>query len=117
MADLRKRVAKNVDGEFFVDSTCINCDTCRQLAPRKFEEVGGIRYIFLTHRDDVAEASKYAEKFGSRRIIHEQDKDAQPGAEVLVKNGQALELEPGFQIIPTPGHTEGHCVLLYKNKY
>jgi glyoxylase-like metal-dependent hydrolase (beta-lactamase superfamily II) len=27
------------------------------------------------------------------------------------------ELVPGFQIIPTPGHTEGHCVLLYKNQF
>ena len=33
MANFNKRVPENVPGEFFVDFTCIDCDTCRQLAP------------------------------------------------------------------------------------
>ena len=33
MASLAKLLPENVPGEFFVDSTCIDCDTCRQLAP------------------------------------------------------------------------------------
>ena len=40
MANSKKRLDSNVQGNFFVDATCINCDTCRQLAPRSFEEVG-----------------------------------------------------------------------------
>lgn len=40
MADLTKRLDSNVTGNFFVDATCINCDTCRQLAPTSFEEIG-----------------------------------------------------------------------------
>lgn len=84
---------------------------------RKIQEWGGIRYIFLTHQDDVAEASKYAEKFGSRRIIHEEDQRAQPGAEVIVRGTEVMEPVPGFKIIPTPGHTRGHCVLLFRGKY
>ena len=40
MANLKKRLSSNVGGNFFVDSTCINCDTCRQLASASFEEVG-----------------------------------------------------------------------------
>ena len=40
MADAKKRLETNVAGNFFVDSTCINCDTCRQLAPASFKEVG-----------------------------------------------------------------------------
>jgi len=71
----------------------------------------------LTHQDDVAEAAKYAEKFGAQRIIHEEDKGVQPGAEVLIKGTEVIEVAPGFKIIPTPGHTEGHCVLLYKEKF
>ena len=214
MADPKKKVLENVEGEFFVDSTCIDCDTCRQLAPavfedagqtsyvhtqprtpeethqalqaliacptgsigtshsnaagevmddfplpiadgvfycgfnspksfggnsyfirhpegnwlvdspkflphlvRKFTEMGGLKYIFLTHQDDVAEAAKYAEKFGAQRIIHEQDRRAQPGAEILVKGDAIFEPAPSFQVIPTPGHTEGHCVLLYKGRF
>ena len=40
MADLKKKLDANVAGNFFVDSTCIDCDACRQLAPASFEEVG-----------------------------------------------------------------------------
>jgi glyoxylase-like metal-dependent hydrolase (beta-lactamase superfamily II)/ferredoxin len=214
MADWKKRVSDNVEGEFFVDSTCIDCDTCRQLAPatfedagnnsfvrtqpqteselrsatqallacptgsigtrgpnkasqvledfpipieegvfycgfnspksfggnsyfiqsprgnwlvdspkflphlvKKFREMGGIRYIFLTHRDDVAEAERYAKEFEAQRIIHEEDSDAQRNPEILVKGAEVVELVPDFKIIPTPGHTQGHCVLLYKEKF
>jgi glyoxylase-like metal-dependent hydrolase (beta-lactamase superfamily II) len=79
--------------------------------------MGGIHTIFLTHRDDVAEAARYAEKFGANRIIHEEDADAQPGAEVLVRGTEVFSPHPDFKIIPTPGHTEGHCVLLNRDKY
>jgi ferredoxin len=30
----------NVDGQFFVDHTCIDCDTCRWMAPSTFARVG-----------------------------------------------------------------------------
>lgn len=40
MADRNKRLDANVAGNLYVDATCINCDTCRQLAPNTFEEVG-----------------------------------------------------------------------------
>lgn len=40
MANREKRLDVNVAGNFYVDATCINCDTCRQLAPRCFEEMG-----------------------------------------------------------------------------
>lgn len=40
MADLKKRLSINVAGTFFVDAPCINCDTCRQLAPASIQEVG-----------------------------------------------------------------------------
>ena len=33
MANVKKRVRENVPGDFFVDSTCIDCDACRQIAP------------------------------------------------------------------------------------
>src|SRR5215207_5546654 len=167
MANPRKRVPENVAGDFFVDSTCIDCDACRQIAPavfgeaattsfvkaqpvtaadrrravrallacptgsigclgdddvkavmedfplpvedpvfycgynspksyggnsyfvrhaagnwlidapkfvaplvRRIESLGGVSHIFLTHRDDVADADRYAEHFHGRRVIH-----------------------------------------------
>jgi glyoxylase-like metal-dependent hydrolase (beta-lactamase superfamily II)/ferredoxin len=209
MADLSQRLPENVEGGFFVDSTCIDCDTCRQIAPatfgetgdssfvklqpgspdelqaacralvacptgsigaadktglsaavrqfpfplaprlsycgfnsrksfggnsyflehpdgnwlidsprfvehlaRRFAEKGGIRYIFLTHRDDVADAGKYAERFQAERIIHRLELTAQPDAERVLDGFDPIELAPGFLAVPTPGHTRGHCVLL-----
>jgi glyoxylase-like metal-dependent hydrolase (beta-lactamase superfamily II)/ferredoxin len=46
MADSAKRLDSNVAGNFYVDGTCINCDTCRQLAPKTFEEVGEFSAVF-----------------------------------------------------------------------
>jgi len=45
MADYRKRVPENVPGDFFVDTTCIDCDACRQLAPAIFGEAGDTSYV------------------------------------------------------------------------
>jgi glyoxylase-like metal-dependent hydrolase (beta-lactamase superfamily II)/ferredoxin len=214
MANPNNRFPENIPGEFFVDSTCIDCDTCRQLAPETFEDagehsfvyaqpqtelqhrqalralvacptgsigtvhpnnakevmadfplhleggvyytgfnspksygghsyfvqhpdgnwlidspkylpqlvsrfeaLGGLRYIFLTHRDDVAEAHKYAAHFGSQRIIHRAELSAQPDAEIVLDGDEPRRLGPEFLIVPTPGHTRGHCVLLYQQRF
>ena len=37
-SDLRR--PENVVGDLFVDSSCIDCDTCRWMAPASFERVG-----------------------------------------------------------------------------
>lgn len=214
MANLNKRVPKNVPGDFFVDSTCIDCDACRKIAPavfgegagtsfvhtqpanladrrhalqallscptgsigclddddvrsvmqdfpllieapvyycgynspksyggncyfirhsdgnwlvdspkfvmplvKRLETLGGVAHIFLTHRDDVADAAKLAEHFGSRRIIHRDELASQPGAELVLDGAGPWELAPGFLAIATPGHTKGHCVLLLNQHF
>jgi glyoxylase-like metal-dependent hydrolase (beta-lactamase superfamily II)/ferredoxin len=214
MATREHAVPENVPGAFFVDTTCIDCDTCRQLAPatfgetsdfsyvklqprdeseraaavravlacptgsiggappaeanvavnefpmkladgvyycgfnspksfggnsyfvqhpdgnwlvdsprfverlaRRFAELGGIRYVFLTHRDDVADAAQYAKRFGAERIIHRLELAAQPDAERVIEGFRPVELAPEFVAIPTPGHTRGHCALLYRNEF
>lgn len=216
MADQKKRLDSNIAGNFYVDATCINCDTCRQLAPMSFEEVGdfsavtsqpadqaplhqayqallacpvgsigteqsdksllqdamasfpihleggvyycgfnseksfgansffvehpdgnwlvdspryvnhlveaferkgGIACIFLTHKDDVADAEKYAAHFGAKRIIHRGDFEAVPDAEWIIEGADNIEVSPEFLIIPVPGHTAGSIALLYKNRF
>jgi len=214
MADRAQAIADNVPGPFFVDATCIDCDTCRQLAPatfgdngefsfvqlqprsaeetgaalralvacptgsigtadksgtagavaefpmelssgvfycgfasrksfggssyfvrhpagnwlidspryvehlaRRFEAMGGVRHIFLTHRDDVADAEKYAARFRSERIIHRLELAAQPDAERVLEGRDAVALAPEFVAIPTPGHTRGHMMLLYGEEF
>src|SRR5579872_938224 len=83
----------------------------------RFEQTGGIAWIFLTHRDDVAEAEKYAAHFHSRRIIHRMELSSQPGAERVIDGFEPVELAPGFLAIPTPGHTRGHMCLLAENRF
>ena len=40
MALIELRRAENIAGNFFVDSSCIDCDLCRQIAPRSFTAAG-----------------------------------------------------------------------------
>ena len=214
MANFTKRVPENVAGDFFVDTTCIDCDTCRQVAPavfaegdghafvhhqpqepksrrqalhallscptgsigtrgtekaasalddfplsiegpvsycgfnspksyggnsyfvrhpegnwlidspkflprlvKRFEELGGVKTIFLTHSDDVADATLFAEHFGATRVIHRDELHSQPGAEHVLDGDDPIALAPEFAAIPTPGHTKGHCVLLFRERF
>jgi glyoxylase-like metal-dependent hydrolase (beta-lactamase superfamily II)/ferredoxin len=209
MARRELAVAENVPGDLFVDDTCIECDTCRELAPdvfgslesgqsfvklqppdepawrralhavvscptasigsersakeaardlpvhldgpvyrsgysseasygaqsyflrrdggnwlidsprfaaplvRRLAELGGVRRMFLTHRDDVADHARFHQRFGCERIIHRDD--AVIDAELLLKGDG--ELGPGLRVIHVPGHTRGSCVLLVDDKY
>jgi glyoxylase-like metal-dependent hydrolase (beta-lactamase superfamily II)/ferredoxin len=216
MADQNKRLPANASGNFFVDATCINCDTCRQLAPLSFQEVGehsavvaqpesdeelrrayqallacptgsigaersdksrwkeavasfplhlakdvyycgfnseksfggtsyfirhpagnwlidspryvkqlveafaargGLRYVFLTHEDDVADSPRYAKQFGATRIIHRADAAAAPDAEWIVDGDEPVTVSEPFRIIPVPGHTRGSMALLYDDEF
>src|SRR6188768_2513088 len=40
MASRRNILPDNVAGDFFVDASCIDCDTCRWMAPETFDRVG-----------------------------------------------------------------------------
>src|SRR5476649_1747077 len=55
MANPKKRVPENVAGDFFVDSTCIDCDTCRQVAPEVFAEGDGYAFV---HRQPFSDADR-----------------------------------------------------------
>ncbi|MBA3700439.1 MAG: MBL fold metallo-hydrolase [Planctomycetes bacterium] len=210
MATRDRAVHENVPGSFFVDDTCIDCDTCRQVAPLTFidadghsavqvqpedptalraaaravlccptnsigsahpdvvklaqgdlpeqitdgvwycgwtsrhsfgassylvragdgdlwmvdaprwapslvaaiERLGGLAGIFLTHRDDVADAPRYAERFHAPLVIHARDADAAPTAARVITGDDAVTLAPGLTIIPVPGHTAGSQALL-----
>lgn len=215
MADPKRRRAENVEGEFFVDSTCIDCDTCRWMAPATFARageqsyvakqptskqerrsaaqallscptasigneskadrdaaladfplpitdvvfhcgfhseqsfgataylivrpagnvlvdsprfvrplvervraMGGVKWLFLTHRDDVADHAKWAREFGCARVMHEADADALGTApEVTVRGEADHRLDDDLVVIPTPGHTRGSACLLHAERH
>ncbi|HYE04531.1 MAG TPA: MBL fold metallo-hydrolase [Planctomycetota bacterium] len=216
MAVSSRAVPGNADGDFFVDDTCIDCDTCRRIAPAVFADagghsvvraqpvdarnlraaaraalccptnsigaraggraevaravddfplrvdggvhecgfsspksyagaswlivrpqgnwlvdaprwqprlaeriaaLGGLAGIFLTHRDDVADAAAYARRFACPRLIHARDRDAVPDAERVLDGDDAIALGDDLLVVPTPGHTAGHCVLLHADRH
>ncbi|ASC69619.1 Hydroxyacylglutathione hydrolase [Halomicronema hongdechloris C2206] len=215
MATLSRRRPQNVSGDIYVDSSCIDCDTCRWMAPSVFERVegqsavshqpgteaerqaalqallacptasigtveppqeirqvqqsfpipvtddvyhcgyhaessfgaasylirrpqgnvlvdsprfspplvkqlqalGGVRYLYLTHRDDVADHQRFREQFGCDRILHQDDiSPGTRGVEIPLTGQEPVSLAPDLLIIPVPGHTKGHTVLLYENR-
>lgn len=216
MARLSKKLAANVEGAFYVDSTCIDCDTCRWMAPETFSrkeeqsyvskqpvgavekdlawkallscptasigtikdeqkpddlrdllpvkidgpvyhngyhaessfgatsyfikhpsgnilvdsprfnkplvkrlhELGGLRWMFLTHIDDVADHEKFQREFKLDRIIHEDDAEGSlRKAEVLLSGHDDFKMLEKITIIPVPGHTKGHCVMHMDDRY
>ena len=47
MADLSKRYDNNVDGKYFVDEYCIDCDLCRNTAPVNFTRSDDTVYSYV----------------------------------------------------------------------
>jgi glyoxylase-like metal-dependent hydrolase (beta-lactamase superfamily II)/ferredoxin len=80
-------------------------------------EMGGIAHILLTHQDDVADAARYAEHFGARVWIHEDDRRAAPFATDLLRGTGEMEITPGVVAIPVPGHTRGSVVYLLDDRF
>lgn len=48
MADSSNKVGLNVEGKFYVDTECIDCDLCRTTAPDNFKanEDEGYAYVY-----------------------------------------------------------------------
>ncbi len=72
--------------------------------------LGGISHVLLTHRDDVADAERWAEHFRARVWVHAADRTAAPFATDLVHGLEADEVLPGVVAVPVPGHTRGSVV-------
>src|SRR5260370_39634 len=213
MARVALKIAENVPGDFFVDSTCIDCDACRLIAPTVFYDIGdqsefshqpeseeelleaqraliscptasigdvakrymraaiaglpepvaenvyrcgytsessfgaisyylrdsktlvdsprfanplakniellgGVRKMLLTHQDDVADHEKFHERFGCQRVLHRDDiRSGTASVEVQPKGLDPLLVDDEILMIPTPGHTKGHSVFLYREKF
>ncbi len=85
---------------------------------KRLEALGGVRYLYLTHRDDVADHQKFRQHFGCDRLLHQGDiGPATRDVEIPLSGTDPIELAPDLQIIPTPGHTPGHTVLLYRQTF
>ncbi len=82
------------------------------------ERLGGVRYMFLTHQDDVADHAKFRERFGCERILHKADVSrGTAGVEIVLEGTEPVALAPDLLLIPVPGHTRGSTCLLFDEKY
>ncbi|MGB3401248.1 MAG: MBL fold metallo-hydrolase [Microcoleaceae cyanobacterium] len=101
------------EGNILVDSPRFSPPLVKQL-----EKMGEIKYMYLTHQDDVADHEKFHQHFGCERILHEEEinPDTQ-GVEIKLSGVEPIQLAPDLLIIPVPGHTKGHTVLLYNNQF
>lgn len=47
MADKENKYSENIEGQFYVDDQCIDCDLCRETAPANFKRSPeGYSYVF-----------------------------------------------------------------------
>ncbi|NEP04938.1 MAG: MBL fold metallo-hydrolase [Okeania sp. SIO2G4] len=97
------------EGNILVDSPQFLPPLVKRLA-----EMGGIKYMYLTHQDDVADHQKFREHFNCDRILHVDDISSDTNdVEIKLTGTEPFSLSPDLLIIPVPGHTKGHTVLLY----
>ena len=81
----------------------------RSMAER-VDDLGGISDVFLSHRDDVADADRWADRYDARVWIHEADADAAPYATDIIKASRPTLVSAGVIALAASGHTKGHLV-------
>lgn len=86
---------------------------------KKIVKLGGISTIFLTHidTDEKSDADRYAKRFEAELILHADEQEERIGREHHLTGMQPIHLHGDITLLPVPGHTKGHTVLLYKEKY
>lgn len=92
-------------------------DSPRAASPlmTQIERLGGIRWMFLTHRDDVADHEAFHRRFGCDRILHRADASSETAdLEMLIEGVDPIALAPDLTVVPVPGHTRGSSALLYR---
>jgi glyoxylase-like metal-dependent hydrolase (beta-lactamase superfamily II) len=73
--------------------------------------------MLLTHKDDIAEHERFHERFNCERVMHAADGATRLGIETVLEGEGAITVDPDLLAIPTPGHTRGHVVFLYRRKF
>jgi|SRR5579859_6654964 len=98
------------DGNVLVDSPRFTAPLVRRL-----ETLGGVKWMFLSHIDDVADHQEYRDHFGCDRVMHAAD--AHFSVERRIQGDAPEPLADDLLVIPTPGHTAGSQSLLYRDRF
>ncbi|MFJ5924601.1 MBL fold metallo-hydrolase [Kitasatospora sp. NPDC092948] len=101
------------------DGTVMMIDTPRwaeSLATR-YEAVGRVTDVLLTHRDHAAHGRRWADRLHARLWIHEGDLAFAPEADRVLRGLEPAEVGDGVVALPVPGHTEGSVLYLADDRY
>ncbi|MFH9422270.1 MBL fold metallo-hydrolase [Streptomyces sp. NPDC017529] len=99
--------------------TLMMVDTPRWSEPlaARYEALGPVTDVLLTHRDHVAHGRRYADRLGARLWIHEGDLDSVPEADHVLRGTGTTEIADGVLAHPLPGHTEGSVLYVADERY
>jgi glyoxylase-like metal-dependent hydrolase (beta-lactamase superfamily II)/ferredoxin len=84
---------------------------------RRLEDMGGVQHVLLTHRDDVADAERFALHFDARVWIHHADRSAAPFATDIIESTAPETLFDEVRVSPLPGHTRGSVAYLVEQRF
>ncbi|MET9177380.1 ferredoxin [Kitasatospora aureofaciens] len=83
----------------------------------RYEALGPVTDVLLTHRDHAAHGRQYADRLGARLRIHEGDLAAAPDADEVLRGTDPVEISPGLVAHPFPGHTVGSVLYVADRRY
>jgi len=89
---------------------------CNKIIKKKYNKLD---YILNTHHhfDHVGGNKKLKEKYKSKVLGFELDKDRIPGIDIALKEKQNFKLgNTSFEVIFIPGHTKGHIAFYFKDE-
>src|ERR1700733_5140992 len=97
------------------------CSSIRHVTSRNWSRPSSVwadvTDVLLSHQDDVADADKYADRFGARVWIHDDDRSAAAYATNVLKGTEITDIGGNLIAIPVPGHTRGSVVYLWHDTY
>lgn len=105
---------KRKNGNIMFDSPRFNPGLAKRI-----KELGGARYMVLSHRDDVRDHAKWAAVLGCTRVIHETECNEPQGTDAcetkLTGEGpwKLDDNDDDVTLIFTPGHTVGCISMLH----
>jgi len=91
-------------------------DQCDQIIKKKYNKLD---YILNTHHhlDHVGGNQKLKEKYKSKILGSEIDKDRIPGIDINLREKQNFKIgKASFEVIFIPGHTKGHIAFYFKDE-
>lgn len=83
----------------------------------RYEALGPVTDVLLTHSDHAAHGRRYADRFGARLWIHEGDLNEAPDADRILHGADPIEVAEGVIAHPLPGHTEGSVLYVADERH